>query len=468
MIGKIAPNGKGARGLASYLLRRGRGRIIAGTMAGLNPRELSREFGALRRLNPKLTKAVAHLMLSPAPGDPPLSDAQWQGIAQRYAEGMGYADTAWCGVIHNDTDHQHLHIIACRIDLCGKTISDANSYRKSEAIVRRLEADFGLIAVASPSGKKGSSRAKPITTNQGDITMTETPSIQPNPFDPDDPQHVTWPEPFEPGRDLAELAIVNTTPTIQVPGISAADFLSEAERRNMRRKLVEDDYEQRMLGTLGGDLTRIYRHAHGSVLYFKQPGRIADQGDRLTVLGGMDEKLAARRLVALGRERGWKTISFTGSGSFLELAMREALNEHLTVIAQDARQQVILDKVLAERQGSMGTVAGPSPLPPGAVAGGEDILAPLDELDDLPPPPWSKPTKPESPTQPVAAPPAAPAKPMAPKAPSNEPPKAPPVGVVPMFRNLRERLQDRREQKAPRTPGPSPTQPGKRPGPSRP
>lgn len=468
MIGKIAPNGKGARGLASYLLRRGRGRIIAGTMAGLNPRELSREFGALRRLNPKLTKAVAHLMLSPAPGDPPLSDAQWQGIAQRYAEGMGYADTAWCGVVHNDTDHQHLHIIACRIDVRGKTISDANSYRKSEAIVRRLEADFGLTAVASPSSIKRASRAKPITTNQGDIAMTETASILPNPFDPDDPQHATWPEPFEPGRDLAELAIVNTTPTIQAPGISAADFLSEVERRNMRRKLVEDDYEQRMLGTLGGDLTRIYRHAHGSVLYFKQPGRIADQGDKLTVLGGMDEKLAARRLVALGRERGWKTISFTGSGSFLELAMREALNEHLMVIAQDARQQVILDKVLAERQGSMGTAAGPAPLPPGAVAGGEDILAPLDELDDLPPPPWSKPTKPESPTQPVAAPPAAPAMPMAPKAPSSEPPKAPPVGVVPMFRNLRERLQDRREQKAPRTPGPLPIQPGKRPGPSRP
>jgi hypothetical protein len=128
MIGEIAPNGKSARGLASYLMRYGRGRIIAGTMAGRTPRELSREFGALRRLNPKLTKAVAHLMLSPAPGDPPLSDAQWQEIAQRYAEGMGYADTAWCGVIHDDTDHQHLHIIACRIDIHGKTISDANHY----------------------------------------------------------------------------------------------------------------------------------------------------------------------------------------------------------------------------------------------------------------------------------------------------------------------------------------------------
>jgi hypothetical protein len=438
-------------------MRYGRGRIIAGTMAGRTPRELSREFGALRRLNPKLTKAVAHLMLSPAPGDPPLSDAQWQEIAQRYAEGMGYADTAWCGVIHDDTDHQHLHIMACRIDLRGKTISDANSYRKSEAIVRRLEADFGLTAVASPTGLKRARRAKPLTTNQGDAPMTDAPTTPPNPFHPDDPQHATWPEPFEPGRDLAELAIINSTPTIQVPSISLATPLSEDEKREMRRPLVEKNYEQRMSRALGSDLTHIYRHPMGTVLYFKQPGRIADHGHTLKVLGGMDEELAACRLVALGRERGWKTISFTGNGSFLELAMREALSERLTVIAKDARQQVILDKVLAERQGSMGTAAGPTPLPPGAVAGCEDILAPLDELDDLPPPPWSRPTKPESPTQPVAAPPAAPAI-----------PTPPPVGVVPMFRNLRERLQDRREQKAPRTPGPSPAQLGKRPGPLHP
>ena len=70
MIGKIAPKGRGFRGLAAYLLRRGRGRIVAGVMAGRTPRELSQEFGVLRRLNPKLNKAVAHLMLSPAPDDP--------------------------------------------------------------------------------------------------------------------------------------------------------------------------------------------------------------------------------------------------------------------------------------------------------------------------------------------------------------------------------------------------------------
>lgn len=473
MIGKIAPNGKGARGLASYLLRRGRGRIIAGTMAGLTPRELSREFGALRRLNPNLTKAVAHLMLSPAPGDPPLTDTQWQAIAERYAEAMGYAKTAWCGVVHNDTDHQHLHIMACRIDIHGKTISDANSYRKSEAIVRRLERDFGLVAVASPTGIKRKSQSttqlstKTSTTSEEPTTMSDshTPSTPPNPFDQSDPQHATWPEPFEPARDVAELAIVSTTPSIVMPGASPAEMLTDSKRRDMRRALVEADYTQRMQAILGDDLTRVYKHAQGATLYFKQPGRIADQGDRLTVLGGMEEKLAAQRIVALACEKRWETITFTGSGSFVERAMREALKQHMTVVASTAGQIDILGRIMAERRGGMGTAAGLAPLPPGAVAGDEDILAPLDELDDLSLlPPWSKPTKAQTPTQPVAAPPAAPVVPMAPK----ELPKEPPVGVMPRFLNLRERLQDRRQQQSPKTPGPSPAQAPKGPGPSRP
>jgi hypothetical protein len=458
VIGKIAPNGKGARGLASYLLRRGRGTIIGGTMAGLTPRELSREFGALRRLNPKLTKAVAHLMLSPAPGDPPLTDAQWQAIAERYAEAMGYADTAWCGVVHNDTDHQHLHIIACRIDIKGKTISDANSYRKSEAIVRRLERDFGLVVVANPTDTKRHLSAKPEITIEGETTMQDNDlqaTIPPNPFKPGDSQHATWPQPFEPGRDQAELAIINTTPGIVMPGASVADPLTKKQAQDLRRAIVEDDYSQRMQNLLGEDLTRVFRHADGATLYFKQPGRIADQGRKLTVLGGMDEKLAAQRIVALGRERGWKTIMFTGSGSFVELAMREALKQHLTVIASDARQEVILAKIMAERQGGMGAAAGPAV----AVPADADIITLLDELDDLPAQPRPMPPQPAQPAVPVAAPPAPPAIPVAPKPPQ--------VGVLPQFLNLSERLQDRRERKSSNASGPAAAPPANRPGPHR-
>ena len=461
MIGKIAPKGRGFRGLSAYLLCSGRGRIVAGVMAGRTPRELSEEFGVLRRLNPKLTKAVAHLMLSPAPGDPPLTDEQWQAMAYRYISAMGFAGAPWVAVVHQDTDHQHMHLMACRIGFDGKTVSDANDFRKSEAIVRQIEAEFGLAAVPSPSSLKPNPNScaktkQQKTTTQGDDNMTES-AIPPNPFEPSNPQHATRPRPFEPGRDLAELAIVNTSPSIVMPGARVADAVTKKQAQDMRRAIVEDDYSQRMMAVLGDDLTRVYRHADGATLYFKQQGRIADQGCKLTVLGGMDEKLAALRIVAMGRERGWKTITFTGSGSFVEVAMREALKQGLTVIASGARQAIILAKVLAERHDDMGIVAGPALLPTGAVPADEDIPSILAELGDIAVKPEPMTPQPAKPAPPVATPPATPAIPGAPPAPR--------VGTLPIFLNLRERLQDRRDQRPSTNPTQAPAAAPKKPRP---
>ena len=225
----------------------------------------------------------------------------------------------------------------------------------------------------------------------------------------------------------------------------------------MRRAIVEPDYETRMRALLGDDFTRAHRHADGATLYFKQQGRIADQGSKLTVLGGMEQRLAARRIVALGIDRGWKSITFTGSGSFVELAMREALKQRLTVIASDARQAIILAKVLAERQGGMGTVAWPALLPTGAVPADADIPAILAELDDIAAKPQLIAPQPAKPAQPVAAPPATPAMPGAPPAPR--------VGTLPLFLNLRERLQDRRDQRPSTNPTQAPAAPPKKPRP---
>ncbi|MBA2675552.1 relaxase/mobilization nuclease domain-containing protein [Ramlibacter sp.] len=456
MIGKIAAKGRSFRGLSAYLLRRGRGRIVAGVMSGRTPRELASEFGILRRLNPKLTKAVAHLMLSPAPDDPPLTDEQWQAIAEHYIGAIGFSNAPWVAVVHQDTDHQHMHLMACRIGFDGKTISDANDFRKSEAVVRQIEAQFGLAAVPSPDGFKPtpSRRAKANqqeATTQGDKPMTDS-ATPPNPFDPANPQHATWPEPFEPGRDQAELALVNTSPGIVMPGASAAEPLTKKQTQAMRRSILEDDYQARMQTLLGDDLTRVHPHAQGATLYFKQQGRIADQGSKLTVLGGMDQKLAAQRIVAMGIDRGWKSIKFTGSGSFIELAMREALRQQLTIVASDDRQQIILDKLMAERRGGMGTLV----LPVGAVPAGEDIPAILAELDDLPAQPGPMPSQPDQFTEPVAPPPAAPVNPMAPKRPQ--------VGVLPRFLNLSERLHDRRSQSPSDAPATMPVSPARPPG----
>ena len=461
MIGKIAPKGRGFRGLAAYLLRRGRGRIVGGVMAGRTPRELSKEFGVLRRLNPKLSKAVAHLMLSPAPDDPQLTDAQWHDIAQHYIGAMGFANAPWVAVVHQDTDHQHMHLMASRIGFDGKTISDANDFRKSEAVVRQIEAQFGLAAVPSPAAFKSKPRRRTHAenTNQKEATTPgdETMSDSTNPPNPDtaNPRHTDEPHPLEPGRDEAELALVNTTPGIVMPGASVAEPLTKKQGQDMRRAIVEPDYEARMRALLGDDFTRVHRHADGATLYFKQKGRISDEGTKLTVLGGMEQSLAAQRIVAMGIDRGWKSIKFTGSGSFVELAMREALRQQLTVVASDPRQEIILAKIMAERRGRMGALA----LPVGAVPADEDIPAILAELDDLPAQAGPMPSQPAKSTAPVAPPPAAPVN----QNPTDSP-KPPQVGVLPRFMNLSERLQDRRSQKPIDEPGTTHVPPNKQPG----
>ena len=458
MIGKIT-KGKGFRGLADYLLRDGRGEIVAGPMAGRTPRELAAEFGQLRRLNPKLGRAVAHFSLSPSPDDPPMTAEQWQAIAERFMTEMGWgadAGAPWCAVVHRDTDHPHLHLMASRIDQHGKTIADANDFRRAEAVIRRIEQQFGLVAVASPRPKK----ARPTPANaDGPTTTTTTPQEEPrmtdpvaqlHPFDPASPHAATWPQPFEPGRDLAEIAMVETIGGT-APSASIAQPLTDKQRRSLRRCTAEDRYSEALLALFGVELAHVYKHGRGAVLYFARPegGRLSDQGDKITALSGMSEAAAARRVVTLATapERGWKSITFTGSAVFVELAMREAMAHRLTIHTQGPEQVAILARLMAEQRGGMGSSAGPA-----AAQAIDPVLAPLAELDDLVPAgrgplPLGVPLRRERPTDtpaPVVAPPAPPCTPP-------KPVTAPVQGVAPFFRNLGDRLKNRRQQPAPTT-----------------
>jgi hypothetical protein len=419
MIGKKT-SGSGFRGLATYLLRDGRGQIVAGPMAGRTPRELAREFGAFRRLNPRLGKAVSHFSLSPSPNDPKLSESQWKLIAERFMSEMGFSTAAWCGVIHRDTDHEHIHLIACRIDENGKTISDANDFRRTEKVLRKIELDFGLSVIASSKTKKLPELSQqPDPSSVGENIMFNTP-IPPNPFDPSHPQFATWPDPFEPGRDLAELGFIATTDRITTSGARNPDAVSPKELREVRRDIVDDIYWTQMHAVFGNELTRVFKHAGGAVLYFQGNGRIADLGHRMEALGVMDDIVAAERLVnmAINPPKCWTKISFTGSNNFILCAMREARKHHLNIIPTDENQRKILAQVIAEERGETGITAGPT-LPK------DPIMAILDELDDI-----SEPDFPMPRPNPLLA-----------------PQENKPIPVIPAFLNLRERIQLMRKTK---------------------
>jgi Relaxase/Mobilisation nuclease domain len=47
-------------------------------------------------------------------------------------------------VQHHDRSHQHIHILANRIDLNGKSVNDWRSKKRTEKILRGIEKDYGL------------------------------------------------------------------------------------------------------------------------------------------------------------------------------------------------------------------------------------------------------------------------------------------------------------------------------------
>lgn len=145
MIAK-AVKGKGFRGALEYDLGKEQGRVIDSNMAGQTPRELAAEFGEIRKLRPNLGKAVLHVSLSAAPGEV-LSDEQWRSVGTTYLHGMGFTDNQYVMTRHADTEHEHIHILANRITLRGSVVSDGQDYKRQEAIMRKIEQEYGLTRV---------------------------------------------------------------------------------------------------------------------------------------------------------------------------------------------------------------------------------------------------------------------------------------------------------------------------------
>jgi hypothetical protein len=142
MIAK-AVKGRGFRGALDYDLNKEQGRVIDTNMSGTTPRELAKEFGEVRKLRPKLGKAVLHVSLSAAPGEH-LSDEQWQQVAQRYLHGMGLENNQYLVTRHTDTEHEHIHLLVNRIRFDGGVTSDSHDYRRQETLMRAIEREFDL------------------------------------------------------------------------------------------------------------------------------------------------------------------------------------------------------------------------------------------------------------------------------------------------------------------------------------
>lgn len=93
----------------------------------------------------KLKNPVYHISLDFAHEDTPkLTDGLMVEIAREYMRRMGITDTQYIVCRHTDKEHQHLHIVANRVDNDGNTISDRNDAIRNVAVCKVLTREYGL------------------------------------------------------------------------------------------------------------------------------------------------------------------------------------------------------------------------------------------------------------------------------------------------------------------------------------
>ena len=150
MVPKIS-RGQGFRGALNYILDEGckatgekKPELVAGNLDGRDARTLAAELATIRQLRPDVTRPVWHCSLSLPEGER-LTPAQWQAVVSDYLQEMGFSDkTPFVAVRHQDTAHDHVHLVASRINLDGQVWHGKWEARRAIEACQALERRHGL------------------------------------------------------------------------------------------------------------------------------------------------------------------------------------------------------------------------------------------------------------------------------------------------------------------------------------
>ncbi len=145
--------------------------VIGGNMTGSTAAELINEFEGIRLLRPDVAKPVWHNSLRLPKGEC-LSTKQWAAFADDYMARMGFTDTHLrCYIMHDDSDGQHIHIIANRINMVGgKLYLGKNENLVSTRIISELERVHGLTETMGVIGSRRQDKRKP---SRNELMMAE-------------------------------------------------------------------------------------------------------------------------------------------------------------------------------------------------------------------------------------------------------------------------------------------------------
>lgn len=146
MIGKLK-KGTNFGGLARYLTKCGRGRVLAlDNLSSDSVAAAASEMTIAAATSRRTQKPVFHLSLSYAEGEQVTSD-QMRSDARRVLKALGLKGHQAVLVAHDDTDHAHVHVMANRVGPGGTSVSDSRSYSRVEAALREIEGERGWTPV---------------------------------------------------------------------------------------------------------------------------------------------------------------------------------------------------------------------------------------------------------------------------------------------------------------------------------
>ncbi|WP_154911447.1 relaxase/mobilization nuclease domain-containing protein, partial [Klebsiella michiganensis] len=120
-----------------------------------NVSDLTDEFKTVSSFRQDIKKPVFHAFLS-LPKNEHLTDQQWEEIAKDYLKEMNIdiEKHQYICVRHNDTDKEHIHIVANRVGLDGSVWLGQHSAFNTIAACERLEVKHGLTITQSLKGQK--------------------------------------------------------------------------------------------------------------------------------------------------------------------------------------------------------------------------------------------------------------------------------------------------------------------------
>lgn len=99
----------------------------------------------LADLNTRVKKNSIHISLNFDPSEK-LSIEQYQQIAQKYMQGIGYGNQPYLVYEHRDIARRHLHIVTTNVQANGERIASHNIGKNESTRIRKaIEQEFGLI-----------------------------------------------------------------------------------------------------------------------------------------------------------------------------------------------------------------------------------------------------------------------------------------------------------------------------------